>query len=294
MPISVLVPKRVVGVASRTKLERLDAALVEVVAAYQPITVRGAFYQAVGRGLVPKDETKGYRLVQRRLLKLRESGDIPYGWITDGSRTVYGHVRYRNTAEFAATVHTRYRQDYWAEAEEYVEVWIEKEALAGVIRPVVVDEFGLDLYVTRGFASVTYLQEAADDISREGRPVHVYLFTDHDPAGVNIAEKVEGELVERSFGAEVHVERVAVTPGQIEEFGLPTRPTKRRRGNPTRYELAHGEVSVELDAVPPDELRGLVRGCIDRHMDPWRLWQMRMIEREEREGLARLLAGGRQ
>jgi len=182
-----------VRVARRSELEALDAALVQIAGSYAPITVRGAFYQAVSRGLVPKDETKGYRLVQRRLLKLRESGELPYGWMTDGSRTVYGHVRYRNADEFARSVKTRYRQDYWAETDEYVEIWIEKEALAGVVKPVV-DEFGLDLYVTRGFASVTYLQEAADDISLEERPVYVYLFTDYDPAGMNIADQVEQEL----------------------------------------------------------------------------------------------------
>ncbi len=222
--------------ASRAELEALDAALVEITRTYAPITVRGAFYQAVSRGLVPKDETKGYRLVQRRLLKLRESLDIPYGWITDGSRTVYGHVRYRNADEFARSVKTRYRQDYWAEADEYVEIWIEKEALAGVVKPVVVDEFGLDLYVTRGFASVTYLQEAADDISLEDRPVYVYLFTDYDPAGMNIADRVEQELSERAGDdSMVHVERVAVTPEQIRAYDLPTRPTKRSR----RKSLTH-------------------------------------------------------
>ncbi len=280
--------------ASRAELEALDAALVEITRTYAPITVRGAFYQAVSRGLVPKDETTGYRLVQRRLLKLRESLDIPYGWITDGSRTVYGHIRYRNADEFARSVKTRYRQDYWADADECVEIWIEKEALAGVVRPVVVDEFGLDLYVTRGFASVTYLQEAAEDISLEQRPVYVYLFTDYDPAGMNIADKVEQELWERAGAdADIHVERVAVTPEQIRHYNLPTRPTKRsRRKSPTHYEAAHGAVSVELDAMPPDVLREQVRFCIESHMDPWRLEQMRMVEREEREGLARLLSGG--
>src|SRR5829696_6021346 len=170
--------------ATKAELEALDTALVEIAGTYAPITVRGAFYQAVSRGLVPKDETKGYRLVQRRLLKLRENLDISYGWITDGSRTVYGHARYRNADKFARTVKVCYRQDYWAEAEEYVEIWIEKEALASVVMPVVVDEFGLDLYVTRGFASVTYLQEAAQQIMYEDRPVYVYLFTDYDPAGM--------------------------------------------------------------------------------------------------------------
>jgi hypothetical protein len=279
--------------ATKAALEALDAALVEIAGTYAPITVRGAFYRAVVRGLVPKDETKGYRVVQRRLLKLRESGEIPYGWIADRSRRVLGYTRYRDADEFARTVKVRYRQDYWAEADEYVEVWIEKDALAGVVMPVVVDEFGLDLHVTRGFASVTYLQEAAENIILEDRPVYVYLFTDYDPAGMNIADKVEEELLERTGWDDVHVERVAVTPEQIRAYDLPTRPTKRSRHKRlTRYEAAHGDVSVELDAMPPDVLRRIVRERIERHMDPWRLEQMWMVEREERDGLARLLAGG--
>jgi hypothetical protein len=35
--------------------------------------VRQVFYQAMVRGMVPKDESKGYKLVQRRLVKLREA-----------------------------------------------------------------------------------------------------------------------------------------------------------------------------------------------------------------------------
>ncbi len=44
--------------------------------------------------------------------------------------------------------------------------------------------------------------------------------------------------------------------------------------------------------MPPDVLRNIVRERIERHMDPWRLQQMRMVEEQERDGLARLLAGG--
>src|SRR4051812_12137363 len=68
---------------SREEIERLDSALAEIVYEVALATVRQIFYQAVVRGLVPKDETKGYRVVQRRLLKLREEETIPYGLITD-------------------------------------------------------------------------------------------------------------------------------------------------------------------------------------------------------------------
>ncbi len=280
--------------ASRAEMAALDAALVRIAGDNAPITVRGVFYRAVAEGLVPKDETRGYRVVQRRLVKLRVSGEIPYGWITDGSRTVYGHLRYRDADHFAGTVKTRYRQDYWRDAAEFVEVWVEKDAMVGVLRPVVMEEYGLDLHVTRGFPSLTYLQDAAEDINLEDRPVHVYVLTDFDPSGRNISDRIEQELWERCDDAALHVERIAVTEQQIDEFSLPTRPTKRsRRRGPTYYEATHGAVSVELDAFPPNVLRGIVRDRIERHMDPWRLEQMRMVEREEREGLARLLGGGR-
>jgi 5S rRNA maturation endonuclease (ribonuclease M5) len=207
--------------ASRAELARLDEALVRIVATNSPITVRGVFYRAVAEGLVPKDETKGYRVVQRRLVKLRVQGEIPYGWITDGSRKVHGYVRYQDADEFARSVKFRYRQDYWRDADEYVEVWVEKEAMVGVLRPVVLDEFGLDLHVTRGFPSLTYLQEAAEDIEREDRPVYVYVLTDFDPYGRNIAERIEDELIERCPDADLYVERIAVTAEQIQQYSLP-------------------------------------------------------------------------
>jgi hypothetical protein len=280
-------------VTGRAELAILDDALVRIAAANRPITVRGVFYRAVAEGLVPKDETRGYRVVQRRLVKLRVESDIPYGWITDGSRTVHGYVRYRDADEFASTVKVRYRQDYWRDAEEYVEVWVEKEAMTGVLKPVILDEFGLDLYVTRGFSSITYLQEAAEEINLEERPVYVYVLTDFDPYGRNIADRIEEELSERCFDTDIHVERIAVSAEQIQQYSLPARPTKRsRRKGVTRYEASHGTVSVELDAFPPNALRAIVQERIERHMDPWRLEQMRMVEQEEREGLARLLAGG--
>jgi hypothetical protein len=288
-----LVPQRKPSVASRAELAALDEALVRITASNQPITVRGVFYRAVAEGLVPKDEAKGYRVVQRRLVKLRVEGDIPYGWITDGSRTVHGYVRYQDADEFARNVKFRYRQDYWRDADEYVEVWVEKEAMVGVLKPAILDEVGLNLHVTRGFPSLTYLQEAAEEINCEWRPVYVYVLTDFDPSGRNIAERIEEELTERCFDADLHVERIAVTEDQIQRYSLPTRPTKKsRRKGATYYELTHGPVSVELDAFPPNELRQIVSERIERHMDPWQLEKMRMVEREEREGLARLLAGG--
>jgi hypothetical protein len=82
-----------------------------------------------------------------------------------------------------------------------------------------------------------------------------------------------------------------VNSEQIERWNLPTRPTKTSDTRASRFKQVYGTDSVELDAIPPDELRRLVRGAIDSHMEPWRLEQFRMVEKEEREKLRRMFGG---
>jgi hypothetical protein len=276
---------------TRAEIEALDNALREIVDQFRPVTVRQVFYQAVNRILVPKSETKGYRVVQRRLVTLRASGVVPHGDIVDGTRYVHGHRRYHDLGEFTTYAAGLYRKDYWSTSEVNVEVWLEKDALKGVLIPTVVNECGLGLHVTRGFASITYLQEAAEDIERDGRPTYVYVLTDFDPSGVSIAEKVEEELTARAPYAEIVVERLAVDREQIVRWNLPTRPTKASDTRAAKFRQVYGTDSVELDAIPPNELRNLVRNAIDSHMEPWRLTQFRMVEREERETLRTMFGG---
>jgi hypothetical protein len=268
---------------TRAELEGLDQALAVIVEEIEPATVRQVFYQAVVRGMVPKDESKGYKLVQRRLVKLRETGEVPYGWITDNVRIVHGHNRYDDPDDYARVAAEFYRRDYWADSPVNVEVWLEKDALAGVLVPVVVEQCGLDLHVTRGYASVSYLQSAADFIRRDGRPTHVYLLTDFDPSGLGIADTVATELVRRSSPVEVRVERLAVDRRQIDHWNLPTRPTKTSDSRAGAFVREHGTGSVELDAIPPGALRDIVREAVERHLDPDRLRVMRLAEEQERD-----------
>src|SRR5215218_4625398 len=208
---------------TRAELEGLDQVLAVIVEEIEPATMRQVFYQAVVRGMVPKDESKGYKLVQRRLMELRETGEVPYGWITDNVRIVHGHNRYDGPDDYARVAAEFYRRDYWADSPVNVEMWLEKDALAGVLEPVVVEECGLNLHVTRGYASVSYLESAAGFIRDDGRPTHVYLLTDFDPSGLGIAETVTAQLIRRSYPTEVYVERLAVDRAQIDAYELPTR-----------------------------------------------------------------------
>ncbi len=108
-----------------------------------------------------------------------------------------------------------------------------------------------------------------------------YYFGDHDPSGVDMPRKVEADLREFAPDTEIHFECVAVTPEQIEAWELPTRPTKK---TDTRSKNFDGE-GVEVDALPPAELRQLVSDCIARHIDADLLTETKRIEELERESL---------
>jgi hypothetical protein len=280
---------------TRAEMDALRDVLYEIVELNQPVTVRGVFYLATTLGVVPKDDVKGYRPVQRGLLKMRRDGAIPWGWITDGSRSVYGGNRYGTLGSYAQQVAANYRKDYWHDSREFVEIWMEKEALRGVISPVVIGEFGLNLYVTKGQPSATYLYEAAEDIIADGRPTHVYVLSDFDPGGFRIFDRVRHELLEFVGGqAPLTVSRIAVTHEQIETMSLPTRPGKQKDPQRHKFEREHGVGCVELDAIPPDTLRGLIRDMLEGHMDQNKLAMLKLAEREERRDLRRIedLLGG--
>jgi len=276
---------------SKAQTGELDDYLLAIASEEKPTSVRGMYYMALGAGLIDKDahgQRNNYMRVQRRLLQMRRSGRLPYSWITDGSRTIYGYERYEDLEAFADHAASIYRKDYWMDSPVRVEVWVEKDAMAGKLKPVVRDEFGLGLYVSRGFASETYLQKAGDHIRSDGRPSYVYLLTDFDASGINIAETVERELIKQASPTEVMVERIAATPEQIDEYGLITQPVTRTDTRAHRFIQHHGTETVELDAIPASEIRRLVRAAIERHMDPRRLEMLRMIEQEEREGIRKL------
>jgi len=139
--------------------------------------------------------------------------------------------------------------------------------------------------VTRGYPSVSYLHAAAETIGATGKPAHLYYFGDHDPSGRDITRATEAGLREFAPEAEIYFERVAVTEEQITSLRLPTRPTKT---TDSRSKSFAGE-SVEVDAIPPEHLRLLVRSCIECHIDEDRLRRTELVEAAERETLARIV-----
>jgi hypothetical protein len=174
----------------------------------------------------------------------------------------------------------------WRDADCYVEIWIEKDALAGVIYPVT-DLSDMPLMVARGYASLSFLHSAAEAIGELDVPAFIYHFGDYDPSGVNAAEKIEETLCELAPDAEIHFEWSAVTPEQIAQWNLPSRPTKTTDSRSKNF----GDISVELDAIPPAELRDLVEDVISQHMPDHQFRILQQAEASEREIIMRLVNG---
>ena len=272
--------------ATKAEVEGRRDALFAMIERLRPMTVRQVFYQATVKGLVEKTE-KGYIKVEQDLVKMRKEERLPYDWLVDNTRREIMPVTYDGIEHAMRDLADGYRKELWAEAECRVEIWIEKDALAGVIEEIT-RRYGVPLMVARGYSSLSFLHRTSENGNALGLPTYIYHFGDHDPSGVNAAEKIE-EWRQAMTDATMHFERVAVTQKQIEDWNLPSRPNKQTDTRTRGFEERFGtQESVELDAIDPERLRGLVKEVIERHMPPARYEELMGMEKRDKQLLKSL------
>jgi hypothetical protein len=259
-------------------MQDLRDTLYALIAPVQPVTIRQAFYLAVSAGVVEKTEQQYKGTVCRLLSDMRRDEQIPWGWIADHTRWMRKPRTYSSLERALEETARTYRRNLWDAQDVYVEVWLEKDALAGVLWPIT-EQYDVPLMVSRGYASLSYLYEAAEAIRHQGKPAYIYYFGDWDPSGLDIPRHIEQQLRHLSQDAPISFERMAVLPWQLGAWQLPTRPTKT---SDTRSKAFTGE-SVEVDAIPPVRLRDLVANCISQHIDLHTLRITEAAEESERE-----------
>jgi len=270
---------------SRAEMDTIRQGIRQALAEIQPATVRQTFYQLVSRGVISKTEGEYKSTVVRMLASMRRSGDIPFGWIADNTRWMRKPVSHSSLSDMLEQSQRFYRRAMWDNQPVYVEIWLEKDALSGVLYEVTA-EFDVPLMVTRGYPSISYLYDAAEAIAETGKPAFLYYFGDYDPSGCDITRAVESGIREFAPNTEIHFERVAVTREQIDGWALPTRPTKQTDSRSVGFD---GD-SVEVDSIPPATLRDLVRHRIVQHIDRRQMAASRAIEGQERETLRNIIA----
>jgi hypothetical protein len=269
--------------STRAEVAARRAALWDIVYDGHPMSVRGVYYQATVRGLVPKTEG-GYGIVQNDLTIMRRAGDLNYRWLADSTRWQRKPQTYDGIGDALQATADFYRKDLWAHAACYVEIWIEKDALAGVILPVT-SRYDVPLMVARGYASLSFLHSAASYIANLDVPTFIYHLGDYDPSGVNAGEKIEETLRELAPWADITFERLAVNPDQIAAWSLPTRPTKQTDSRAKGFSAE----SVELDAIESNQLREIVEQAIQRHLPADQLEVLKTAEKSERSILRNLI-----
>jgi hypothetical protein len=266
----------------RTKadISKVRDAIFDLLAEDNPQTVRQVFYAMTVRGVVQKLEKEYKQTVLRLLGEMREDGDIPFHWIADNTRWMRKPSTFDGLHDLLNSTAQHYRRSLWTDAEDYVEVWCEKDALAGVIMEST-EPYDVPLMVARGYASLSFLHSAAKAIEARDKSAYIYHFGDLYPSGVDAARDIGAKLQRYAPDADIHFERIAVTREQVERWDLPTRPTKEDDPRAKKFE----GTSVELDAIPAHDLRALVTECIERHVDQDELRILRVAEESERHTL---------
>ncbi|MBY5987099.1 hypothetical protein [Roseovarius atlanticus] len=274
--------------ASKNEMEDRAAFLIAYALKHKPVTVRQLFYAATVAGIpgIEKSEA-GYNKVQAQCLELRRAGRLPYHCIADATRYMRKPRTFDGWEAALQDTAKLYRKSLWADSDEEVEIWLEKSALAGVIYPVT-SEYDVALMPTGGYTSETFAYGAVSNIQHTGKTLVIYALYDFDRSGRDAALSLQ-EKVER-FGSEfdvpVRFNHLGLTYDQVIDLDLPTRPAKRNSAADRRWEY---RFAAELDAIPPDTIRDMVRDAIEGHLPAHELHHLKRIELAERETLLRFI-----
>jgi hypothetical protein len=266
---------------------------VTILEAEHPMTIRQLFYRLVSVGKI-ENSRSDYQRVSRIMTKARDDSRCQYGWIVDRSRPVYKPNVWEDPAQYAEVVKTSYRKDYWTDQPEHAELWSEKDSVIGSIGDLT-DELGITVRVGRGFMSTTRLHEITSALYRIKKPISIFFVGDFDPSGVEIEKEFMDrvydhmwklwrydEKLSKQQRTNVHAfvanramntERLAIHKEDIELFDLPPLRVKTDEGGQYRDSRAkkfvekHGDECVELDALPPTELRRRIREAVEERLD---------------------------
>jgi hypothetical protein len=271
------------------------------------LTLRQLYYQFVSRGWIENRDTE-YKRLGSVINDARLAGRLDWDYIVDRTRNLEELAHWADPADLIAAAARQYRIEKWADQDAYVEVWIEKDALKGVLESCC-PALDVPFFSCRGYASQSEVWSAAQRLGARvaaGKRVVVVHLGDHDPSGIDMTRDVEhrlatfvaqdrlgapaapaqqlGDYVESYLeDVEEHltVDRIALNMDQIRRYDPPPNPAKLTDARAAGYVAAHGGSSWELDALDPATLVDLVRSAVARYRDD-ETWEQ-AVEREESE-----------
>jgi hypothetical protein len=247
--------------ASLALITKCNVVLRKYATAGYDMTLRQLYYQLVAADEIPNTPAS-YNQLGALVNDARLAGHIDWLHIVDRTRNLKALAHWASPAELIAEDAACYRIDKWATQPYRPEVWIEKEALAGVFERIC-QSLDVPFFSCRGYTSASEMWLAAQRLKRyekAGQTPIIFHFGDHDPSGIDMTRDIDDRL--DLFMGGLKVERLALNMPQIEEYQPPPNPAKITDTRAAKYIDIYGDESWELDALPPDTLAGLVRDHI--------------------------------
>ncbi|WP_113699154.1 hypothetical protein [Nonomuraea lactucae] len=266
MPLITYVPKTFRR-STLDIIERANAICADYASQGFDLTLRQLYYQFVSRDWIANKQTE-YDRLGSIVNDARLAGLLDWNYIVDRTRNLRSLAHWDSPESIVDAVAHQYRTERWANQPTRVEVWIEKDALVGVIAGVC-QRYDVDYFSCRGYTSQSEMWGAAQRLSRyerSGQKTVIVHLGDHDPSGVDMTRDIRDRLA--LFGADTDVVRIALNMDQVEEYQPPPNPAKLTDSRASGYIASHGRSSWELDALDPTTLARLIEDEIWAWRDP--------------------------
>lgn len=245
---------------TKKSLEKIAIAskiIAEYMSEGYELTLRQLYYQFVARDYIPNTQRE-YAKLGSLISKARMAGLIDWKSITDRTRKVESVSHWSDPESIIETCAEQYAIDTRATQKNYVEVWVEKDALASILERAC-EPLDVAYFSCRGYASLSSMWRASlrfREKESEGKKTYVLHLGDHDPSGLDMTRVIQEHL--RIFECDTYVKRIALTMEQISEHSPPPNPAKVTDSRYDGYEAEYGDDSWELDALDPKVLDALI------------------------------------
>lgn len=275
------------------------------------LTLRQLYYQFVARDLLPNTQAS-YNRLGEIVNRARLAGYLDWDYLVDRTRNIRSVAHWDEPSDIIEAVSNQFRLDKWNSQPTRVEVWVEKEALAGVVQRAA-DRNDVAWFSCRGYVSQSEMWSAAQRLReyiKAGQNVVILHLGDHDPSGIDMTRDIRerltnfivrdwlneykdffpGESVkvnaildhmsDRCGGrGPFEVNRIALNYDQIEQYSPPPNPAKLTDSRVAKYLDLYGDQSWELDALDPATLDALIEEHLNEIIDP-DSWEVRADEEE--------------
>lgn len=248
------------------------------------LTLRQIYYQFVARDLIPNN-IREYKKLGTVINNGRLAGLIDWEAIVDRTRNLQRNSHWENPREIIETCARAFAIDKWQNQDLRPEVWIEKDALVGVIEGIC-QKLDVPYFSCRGYTSQSEMWSASQRLERyfnQAQPAIIIHLGDHDPSGIDMTRDIQDRM--GLFMGGVDINRIALNADQVEEFNPPPNPSKVTDPRAKAYIVEFGYNCWELDALEPKIITNLIEKTVISYRDDSKWAEMVALEQEHREAL---------